>query len=61
MGFLSFMGHRFLGVVMYFLAIVFFMAGSMPSQFGGLSPGWLWILISLLLLIGGTYFFKTQH
>ena len=61
MGFMSFMGHRALAIVLAIITFILFMAAAMaPLSGSGTVTVMLWIL-TIGFGIASAYFFKTQH
>ena len=65
MGFVSFMGHRILGVFLAFVSLIFFLASAYysPDSLIASTPIKIYFFIGLgvLFAIASVYFFRTQH
>ncbi|MGV8168826.1 MAG: hypothetical protein ACP5N3_02110 [Candidatus Nanoarchaeia archaeon] len=60
MGFLEYMKHRLLGLILAVLAVIIFFA-VFPLTFGSAFWGWIVIIVVVILGIASAYFFKTVH
>jgi hypothetical protein len=65
MGFLSFMGHRIIGLILGLLSITSFLYAGFSSPMSLLTPTpmrvYIFLILGILLAIASIYFFKTQH